>query len=59
MKSSTRDNAEGSLHKVKGKVKETVGKIVGNTDLETEGKIEKIEGKIQEKRGRIKKTLGD
>ena len=59
MKSSTRDNAEGSLHKIKGTVKKTVGKIVGNTDLETEGKIEKIEGKIQEKRGRIKKTLGD
>ena len=58
MKSSTRDNAEGTLHKVKGKVKETVGKIVGNPDLENEGKIEKIQGKIQEKRSRIKKTFG-
>ena len=58
MKSSTQDNAEGTLHKVKGKVKEAVGKIVGNADLETEGKIEKIGGKIQEKRGQIKKALG-
>ncbi len=59
MKSRTRDNAEGTLHKVKGKVKETVGKMVGNPDLKTEGKIEKIEGKIQEKRSRIKKTFGE
>jgi uncharacterized protein YjbJ (UPF0337 family) len=42
MKSSTRDNAEGPLHKIKRKVKETVGKMVGNPDLKTEGKIEKI-----------------
>ncbi len=59
MKSSTQDNAEGTLHKVKGKIKETVGKIVGNPGLKKEGKIEKIEGKIQEKRGRIKKVLGE
>ncbi len=59
MKSSTRDNAESTLHKVKGKVKETVGKIVGNHDLEAEGKIEKVQGKIQEKRGQIKKVLGE
>ena len=58
MKSSTRDNAEGILHKVKGKVKEMVGKLVGNPDLETKGKIEKIKGKIQKKHGRIKDFVG-
>jgi uncharacterized protein YjbJ (UPF0337 family) len=58
MKSSTRDNAEAILHKVKGTVKETVGKIVGNPGLETEGKIEKIEGKIQEKRSQVKDVVG-
>jgi len=42
MKSSTQDKIEGALHKVKGKVKETVGEIVGNPDLKAEGKIEKI-----------------
>ena len=59
MKSSTHDKAEGTLHNVKGKVKETVGKIVGNPDLEAEGKIEKIQGKVQKKRGQIKKVLGE
>ena len=58
MKSSTRENAEGTLHKVKGKIKETVGKLVGNSDLKTKGKIEKIQGKIQKKRGRIKDFVG-
>jgi len=59
MKSSTQDNAEGNLHKVKGKVKESVGKIVGNRELEAEGKIEKVQGKLQKKRGEIKKVLGE
>ena len=57
MKSSTKDNAEGKMHQVKGKIKETVGKAVGNPDLEVEGKVEKIEGQVQEKVGQIKKVL--
>ena len=57
MKSSTKDNAEGKLHQVKGKIKETVGKAVGNPNLEAEGKVEKFEGQVQEKLGKIKKVL--
>ena len=40
MKSSTQDNAEGKMHQAKGKIKEVVGKIAGNRDLEAEGKGE-------------------
>ena len=58
MKSSTKDNAEGKMHQVKGKIKETVGKAVGNRDLEAEGKIENLDGKIQEKVGDVKKLVG-
>jgi uncharacterized protein YjbJ (UPF0337 family) len=57
MKSSTKDNTEGKMHKVKGKIKETAGKAVGNLDLEAEGKVEKFEGEAQEKLGQIKKVL--
>ena len=57
MKSSTKDNAESKLHQVKGKIKETVGKAVGNPNLEAEGKVEKFEGQVQEKLGQIKKVL--
>ncbi len=58
MKSSTKDNAEGKMHQVKGKIKETVGKAVGNDDLEAEGKVEKLDGKIQEKIGQVEKVVG-
>jgi uncharacterized protein YjbJ (UPF0337 family) len=42
---------------VKGKIKEVAGKIVGNRDLEAEGKNENLGGKVQEKIGQIKKVL--
>lgn len=58
MKASTEDNLEGKMHQVKGKMKDAVGKIVGNRGLEAEGKAEKLAGIIQEKIGQIKKVAG-
>lgn len=58
MKTSTRDQAEGKLHKVKGDIKETIGELTNDPYLEAEGKVEKTEGKAQEKEGQIKKVLG-
>jgi len=58
MKSSTQDNAEGKMHKVKGKIKEIAGKVSINPDLEAEGKEEGKTGKVQEKIGEIKKVVG-
>ncbi len=58
MKSSTQDNAEGKMHQVIGKVKETVGKVVKDRSLESEGAVENLEGKVQEKIGEIKKVAG-
>ena len=58
MKSSTKDNAEGKIHQVKGKIKEVVGKIVGNRDLEAEGKDENLDGNVQDKIGQIEKVVG-
>jgi uncharacterized protein YjbJ (UPF0337 family) len=57
MKSGTRDEAEGKLHQVKGKIKEIAGKASMNPDLEGEGKEENLDGKVQEKIGKIKKVL--
>jgi uncharacterized protein YjbJ (UPF0337 family) len=45
------------MHQVKGKIKEVVGKVVNDEDLEAEGKVENIEGKVQEKVGDIKKVV--
>ena len=59
MKSSTKDQAEGKFHKVKGSIKEIAGKVGMNSELEAEGKDEKIAGKVQEKIGQVKKVLGN
>jgi uncharacterized protein YjbJ (UPF0337 family) len=58
MKSSTQDKAEGTFHKVKGKIKEIAGELSDNPELEAEGAGEKIAGKVQEKIGEVKKVLG-
>ena len=57
MKSSTRDNAEGKLHRAKGAVKEAIGRLVGDRDLKAEGKAEHSAGKVQEKVGQVKKVM--
>ena len=58
MKSSTKDQAEGKFHKVKGKIKEVAGKLSDNPKLEAEGTGETIAGKVQEKISQVKKVLG-
>jgi len=58
MKQSTKDEAKGRFHEVKGKVKETVGRATNNPDLEAEGQAERIGGKIQKKIGQVEKVLG-
>jgi len=58
MKSGTQDQAEGTFHKIKGKLKEFAGKIGMNPKLEAEGKDENMGGKVQEMGGQVKKVLG-
>ena len=58
MKSSTKDQAEGTFHQVKGKVEEVVGDLSDNPELEAEGTDEKIAGKVQKKVGLVEKVLG-
>jgi len=42
---STQDQVEGNLRKIKGEIKETVGKHINNPELERESRNEKIVGK--------------
>ena len=57
MKSSTQDQAEGTFHELKGRVKEVAGKLSDNPKLEGEGLGEKLAGKIQHKVGQVEKVL--
>ena len=58
MKSSTKDRAEGTLHQIKGKLKEIAGELSDNPKLEAAGTYEKISGIVQHKIGQVKKGLG-
>ena len=58
MKPSTENEIAGKVHEVKGKIKEKVGQLTNNPDLEAEGIGEKIGGKVQKKIGEVKKVLG-
>jgi uncharacterized protein YjbJ (UPF0337 family) len=58
VKPSTKDELEGNLHDLKGKVKQEVGHAVNDPNLEAEGQAEKIGGKIQKKVAKVEKVLG-
>ena len=49
-----KDRVVGSAKVVKGKIKEAVGKAVGDAKLESQGKADKIEGKVQNAVGGLK-----
>ncbi len=53
-----KDQAEGTFHQVKGKLKEIAGELNDNPELKAEGTGEKLAGKVQEKIGQIKKVFG-
>jgi uncharacterized protein YjbJ (UPF0337 family) len=52
-----KDRVVGSAKVVKGKIKQAVGKAVGDAKLESRGKADKIEGKVQNAVGGLKDTL--
>jgi uncharacterized protein YjbJ (UPF0337 family) len=49
-----KDRIEGSGKQLKGKIKETVGKVTGDSKTEAEGKADKAEGKVQNTVGGLK-----
>jgi len=57
MKASTKDQAEGTFHELKGKIKEVAGHLSDNPKLEGEGLGEKVAGKVQNKIGQVEKVL--
>jgi uncharacterized protein YjbJ (UPF0337 family) len=52
-----KDRVKGSAKIVKGRIKEAVGKAVGDAKLESEGKADKIEGKVQNAVGGLKDAI--
>jgi uncharacterized protein YjbJ (UPF0337 family) len=54
-----KDRVAGSAKQVKGAVKQVVGRAIGDSKLESEGKTDKIEGKVQNAIGGVKDTVKD
>ena len=52
-----KDRILGSAKEVKGKIKEAVGKAVGDAKLESEGTSDRIEGKVQNAVGGLKDAI--
>jgi uncharacterized protein YjbJ (UPF0337 family) len=59
MKPSTDDKTTGKLHEVKGTIKQKVGELTKNLDLEAEGRAERNAGKVQNWVGKVEKAVGE
>jgi uncharacterized protein YjbJ (UPF0337 family) len=51
------DRTEGSLKNIKGKIKEGIGNLTGDSKTKSEGKMDQAEGKVQNTFGGIKDSL--
>jgi uncharacterized protein YjbJ (UPF0337 family) len=49
-----RENVKGFAEKTKGTIKEGAGKMMGDRDLEAEGKVDKAKGDVHNATGNLK-----
>ena len=54
-----KDRIEGAAHRVKGALKEAVGKVIGDVKTQAEGAAEKTAGKAQNAVGGAKDAIRD
>lgn len=52
-----KDRIEGAAEQAKGKVKEAVGKVTGDSKTEAEGKADQVKGKVQNAVGGFKDAV--
>jgi uncharacterized protein YjbJ (UPF0337 family) len=52
-----KDRVKGAAHEAKGSVKETAGKVTGDTKTQAEGAAEKAAGKAQNTVGGVKDSI--
>lgn len=53
------DRVKGAAQNIKGKVKEGVGRAVGDAKMETEGKADQVAGKVKNAIGGVKDAVRD
>ena len=52
-----RDRVEGAAKSIGGRIKNFVGRLLGDEKLKAEGRMDRTEGKIQNTVGGVKDTL--
>jgi uncharacterized protein YjbJ (UPF0337 family) len=52
-----KDRIAGAAKEIKGSVKETIGKAVGDAKLQADGRADQVEGKVQNAVGGLKDVL--
>lgn len=53
------DEMKGKFNQVKGSVKEGIGRLTGDEDMQAEGNADKLKGDLQEGWGGTKRKVGD
>ena len=59
MSAPNRDEMEGKYEQAKGSVKEGLGRLTGDEEMEAEGTADKLKGDVQEGWGGAKRKVGD
>jgi uncharacterized protein YjbJ (UPF0337 family) len=54
-----KEHIKGAADKVKGAVKDTVGKVTGDTKMQAEGKLDKAKGSARNVVGDVKDAARD
>ena len=52
-----KDRIAGAAKEIKGSVKETIGRAVGDAKLQADGRADQVEGKVQNAVGGLKDAL--
>lgn len=53
------DEVDGKGKEIKGNIKEKVGQVTGNRNLEGEGQADQVEGKVQKNVGKARRKVGE
>ncbi len=54
-----KDEVEGKVENVGGKIKEGIGNVTGDRSLEAEGEADQVKGQSKETWGKLKRGVGD
>jgi uncharacterized protein YjbJ (UPF0337 family) len=56
---SSKDQAQGTVRTLKGRIKKAAGDLTGNRQKQNEGAAEELAGRVQKKIGQIERVFED